>query len=91
MRDGQEFANNTLNYQLDTIDLNIWKFTLTQLQIVRKYDDTDELKLRALTNLINFMFIIGKATTLYKYYNNKLYFSFEERATKEKKVTSKIY
>ena len=86
----QEFANNTLDYQLDTIDLNIWKFTLTQLQIVRKYDDTDELKLRALTNLINFMFIIGKATTLYKYYI-KLYFSFEERATKEKKVTRKIY
>ena len=86
----QEFANNTLDYQLDTIDLNIWKFTLTQLQIVRKYNDTDELKLRALTNLINFMFIIGKATTLYKYYNNKLYFSFEARATKEKKVTSKI-
>ena len=49
------------------------------------YDDTDELKLRTLTNLINFIFIIGKATTLYKYYNNKLYFSFKERATKEKK------
>ena len=55
------------------------------MQIVRKYDNTDELKLRALTNLINFMFITGKATTLYKYYNNKLYFSFKERATKEKK------
>ena len=64
MRDAQEFANNTLNYQLDTIDLNILKFTLTQLQIVRKYDDTDELKLRALTNLINFMFIIGTRRSL---------------------------
>lgn len=49
------------------------------------------MKLRALTNLINVMFITGKATKLYKYYNNKLYFSFKERATKEKKVTSKTY
>ena len=64
MRDAQEFANNTLNYQLDMIDLNILKFTLTQLQIVCKYDDTDELKLRALTNLINFMFIIGTCRSL---------------------------